>query len=161
MKIDILSHRNLVEHLAANSKMLDAIMIVNHNPRWANDEQAERIRLAKEHARDLLVLTFDDTTFHRDGYQAPEPRHVREALEWAKDREEFVVSCTAGKSRSSSIAYVLASKKIGPEEAIRILDPNRHIPNEWVVKHGSELLDNLQVWDLFLEYQATAPAYKW
>jgi predicted protein tyrosine phosphatase len=50
------------------------------------------------------------------------------------------VSCHAGVSRSSALAYVVRCRDWSPGEAIRVLTPGWHRPNELVVRLGAELL---------------------
>jgi predicted protein tyrosine phosphatase len=90
--------------------------------------------------RSHLALGFHDITMARNDAIEPQPKHIWEALNWASDKQDIYVACRAGVSRSSAIAYLIACTRMTPEQAVLILDPDRHIPNELLIKHGSRIL---------------------
>lgn len=91
--------------------------------------------------QDYIAVAFNDITWPREGYVEPQEEHIREILEWAKDRPgDLHVTCRAGISRSSAVAYLIACTRMAPEEAVKVLDPARHMPNELILKIGSKLI---------------------
>ena len=137
MKVDICSHRNAAALLSEQPKTYDVILIFNPGGRYDNEDYLTAIR---QHANRICELEFDDVEFPRDRHQMPEARHVRSAVDFAADKEQLVVTCTAGMSRSAALAYVVACTKMDPVEAVKVLDPNRHTPNEKVVFLGYDFL---------------------
>ena len=77
-------------------------------------------------------------------------------LKWSKDKNDILVHCKAGKSRSAAIAYLIECLEKSPEEAIKILDPKFHIPNELIVWHGMKIFDNQKIYEVF---QKLYPVY--
>jgi len=96
----------------------------------------------------MIVLKMSDVWLpehERMGYQLPREEQIKELLNWSKGKHDFVVHCTAGVSRSSAIAYVLACCFMPPSEAISVLDPYKHDPNDLIVQLGAKLLGNPEV----------------
>ena len=120
-------------------------------------------------ADDVLQLNFDDidlkgnVTTAKDRLKEldnkknviiPTAGHIQEALNWAGDKKDLIVCCHAGVSRSTAIAYLIACKYNfdDPYQAIKILDRRAHYPNNLMVKMGSELLNNPQIWNAYQEW---------
>lgn len=93
----------------------------------------------------IIVEYFDDIRFPQEGFTIPAKEHVMRILKWAVDKEHIAVHCTAGISRSSAIAYVIACQKSSPKEALKILDPMKHGPNHLILKLGMEVLGDKTV----------------
>lgn len=91
-------------------------------------------------AKNCLCLKFEDIEHERVGYDTAKEDHIRQAIEWAKDKDKLIVACRAGISRSSAIAYLVASSKFGPQEAVKILNMEIHQPNRLVVSLGAKVL---------------------
>ncbi len=109
---------------------------------------------AIEHnANNICCLKFDDISFPRERFTMPELHQVQLALDFARDKEELVVTCTAGMGRSAATAYIVACSVMEPKEAIKILDPDLHIPNEKVVSLGSQILNKPNILEEFVEFQ--------
>jgi predicted protein tyrosine phosphatase len=138
MKPKICSHRAAAEFLGENPKTYDVILIVNTGRKYDNEEYLSEI---KRQANRVCELMFDDIEFHRDNHRMVEPSQVREAVNFAADKDNLVVCCTAGMGRSAALAYVVACSKMEPAEAVTILDPNRHTPNEKVIFLGDTIVD--------------------
>lgn len=99
-----------------------------------------------------LPLNFHDIEYVLEGYVHPTEQHVQEALDWARNKDDLIVACRAGISRSSAIAYLIqCEREHHPRLATAILTL-RHHPNSLIVKLGSKLLKNPDILD---EY------YKW
>lgn len=96
--------------------------------------------------KDVISATFDDVNANYV-FQAKAPKitDVKRILEWAKDKDkdEIIVHCTAGISRSSAIAYLIEynrTKSIG--SALGVLDKTKHNPNKLIICHGASILNN-------------------
>jgi predicted protein tyrosine phosphatase len=104
-------------------------------------------------AKDSLHIPADDIDRFLKVYSPPTATQLDEALQWTRDREELVVACHAGVSRSSATAYVIASRNMGPKEALKkVLDPYSHQPNRLIVYMGSKLLKQDEIWDHFIDW---------
>ena len=61
-----------------------------------------------------LVLQFHDIDMTMLGYVEPEPKHVQQALTFARETDgPLLVHCRAGVSRSTAIALAIASDRLG------------------------------------------------
>jgi len=101
---------------------------------------------------DITVECFDDITAPRDGYIVPTHEHIRRILKWAMDRERIAVHCTAGISRSSAIAYLIACHRSSPKQALKVLNPLKHSPNRLILYLGMEVLGDESVMTEFAEW---------
>ncbi|HCE46440.1 MAG TPA: hypothetical protein DET40_23090 [Lentisphaeria bacterium] len=99
--------------------------------------------------KDIIIEKFDDIKVPEEGWIVPELEHVRRILGWAEERENIAVHCTAGISRSSAIAYLIACQRSSPKQAVKVLDPAKHAPNRLIIKLGMDVLGDEAV---MLEY---------
>lgn len=61
-----------------------------------------------------LVLQFHDIDMTKLGYVEPEPEHVQQALNFARETSgTLLVHCRKGISRSTAIALTIASDRLG------------------------------------------------
>jgi len=150
MTVEIHSHRAASVLLAENPKKYDVILVTNPGGRYDNEEYLQAIH---RFARRLCVLEFDDVEFPRDRHQMPESHHVQSALNFAADKDGLIVTCTAGMSRSAALAYVVACSKMDPVEAVKVLDPNRHTPNEKVVFLGYDILGHPNMLEAYARFK--------
>jgi predicted protein tyrosine phosphatase len=104
--------------------------------------------LAIEH----FNVQFDDVVYSLGHTQPPEKSHVEQILTWCKGKEDIVFACAAGISRSSASAYIAACQECEVEEAIGVLDPNKHQPNKRIVYLGAKILDDPSIWDTFVKW---------
>src|SRR5262245_11125807 len=132
MNIEICSHATLQGLLATQPGGYDLLLVTN--PGY--DPPADALPLARR----VLHLVFDDHHVPRPGRRLPAAEDVRRALEWSADSTDLVVSCNAGVSRSSALAYIILCRQRPPQEAIAALTPNWHRPNELIVRLGAQLL---------------------
>ena len=97
--------------------------------------------------RSSLVLYFDDVSwdYQSFGCTPPSEENVREILRWSQGKNRILVHCTAGISRSSASAYIIACSRMEPQKAIGYLFSDRHYPNDLIVDHGAKLLDNREI----------------
>lgn len=137
MNITICGHRRAAQILAQKPGQIDVIMISSPDSFFG----VEGSNTILNNAKSYKLLAFHDISIMREGLIPPEEKHVKEALEFAKDKDELIVCCQAGISRSSAIAYVLKTTEVGEFEALAILDPMVHHPNGMIVKLGSQILN--------------------
>ncbi len=134
--IQIMSRKKAIEFIT-NNPFYPIVAIGETN----NDNVLELVSKAKDH----ILLRFDDVEFERHGYKQVTLENIKHAIEWAKDKDDLIVACLAGISRSAAIAYLIGCSKVSPQEAINVLDKDIHLPNIRVVELGSEVLENKEV----------------
>lgn len=108
-----------------------------------------------EFGKDHLHLQFDDVIYDYGHMVKPERHHVEKALEWAKGRENIVVACAAGISRSSATAYAITCQENNITDALSILYPQLHQPNKRIVYLASQILNQPEIWDSFVNWSST------
>jgi len=101
---------------------------------------------------DVLHLAFDDACFPSSLHRLPDLATVQKGIAWAEGRDKLLIACHAGVSRSAAFAFLIACKDRPTEQALRILDPAKHRPNDLVVMLGSKALGDRRIWDTFLEW---------
>ncbi|MEI6234035.1 MAG: hypothetical protein WCT04_13350 [Planctomycetota bacterium] len=136
MKIEILSHRELVQRAFQNTPH-NLIFITS----LQNPFVVERSRDAVDKVANKLVLLFDDLTTQGSNPNAPTMQHTRDAIQFAQGLDDLVVSCHMGMSRSAAIAFAVVVKRVGMAEAFKMLHSQRHSPNSLIVGHIQEVLD--------------------
>lgn len=90
--------------------------------------------------KDCLLLEFDDAIKYKIGLTIATKEDIEKALSFCSDKDDVRIACAGGVSRSSALAYVIARSKIPKEEAIKILNKNKHRPNDLVLNLGSDIL---------------------
>jgi predicted protein tyrosine phosphatase len=104
----------------------------------------------------MLVLRFNDlddvrlshlstADLAKHGLHYPERGHIEAALDYAKDKQELLIHCAAGVSRSSAVAYLIACSRVGTMEALKVLDSLFHWPNNRVVRLGAEIMGDSEI----------------
>jgi hypothetical protein len=108
---------------------------------------------------DHKVVSFDDVVDERWGMNPPTYEHVKEMIEWGQGRQNLLVHCHAGISRSTATAWGIAiSNGFNEEEAFHMLKSNHPTskhrgwessklatyrrtfsPNELIVQHLEKL----------------------
>lgn len=159
MEIKIMGHRKAAVFLAENPKEWDVIMISNPNHFFAIEGSTEIPALAKS----ICKLAFNDLTHCGEqvtnafpGCILAKEDHVKEALEFAKDKKKILVCCQMGISRSSAMAYLIKASQSNMFEALEVLDPRVHEPNQLVIQLGSKVLKNPDISDLILTWKNKA-----
>jgi len=110
--------------------------------------------------RDIIIECFDDIKAPQDGFITPMKEHIRRILKWAMDKENIVVHCTAGISRSSAIAYLIACQMSSPKQALKVFDPLKHCPNRLILNIGVEVLGDESILSEYLKwFDRTYKAY--
>lgn len=95
--------------------------------------------------RGLVAVEMDDIKEPHDLLQVPTKAEVAKTLSSCKRFDKIAVHCSAGVSRSSAFAYLLACQAEGPEKAITYLNENLHWPNSLIVSLGSSILENPEI----------------
>lgn len=133
MAVSILGRNALRRLVEVNPQEITAIIIHEFGG-------VEDVKDIYRKCKDYFLVEFDDVVNENPG--SPTLDKVREAIEWSKDKEDLVVACAAGISRSSAIAYLIECSKTPPGElnSINILDLDIHFPNELILKYGTMLL---------------------
>lgn len=101
---------------------------------------------------DVLHLAFDDACFPTGLHQLADLAMIQKGIAWTEGRDKLLIACHAGISRSAAFAFLIACTDRPPEQALSILDPVMHRPNDLVVLLGAKALKNRRVWDTFLEW---------
>jgi predicted protein tyrosine phosphatase len=106
------------------------------------DNETDAVKKIRDEAGDILYMKFHDIFSPRPNLTHPQFSHVKAALDWAKDKDldEVICVCQAGISRSSAMAYIINTDRNGPEEAVKVLDLNKHCPNQLIVAMGADLI---------------------
>ena len=138
MTTEICSHAVLLGLLASDPGRYDLLLVTN--PGAGPPEGVPPL------ARRVLHLQFEDFDSPRPGVRLPTAEDIRLALDWSAGGGDLVVACHAGVSRSSALAYVVRCRDWSPGEAIRVLTPGWHRPNDLVVRLGAELLGDPAVY---------------
>jgi predicted protein tyrosine phosphatase len=101
-------------------------------------------KLAKKNCKGMLVLEFEDSDHDIPGCRVPQKEDVEAMLKWSKDiditKDKIAVHCTAGVSRSSASAYIIACSKMPIEKALGCLCVYWHDPNWRIVGFGADIL---------------------
>jgi predicted protein tyrosine phosphatase len=118
-----------------------------HRNLWYKD-----IDEGEKNCKGMLKLYFEDADMlHHPGQIIPEEKDVQAILDWTKDidlkKHKIAVHCTAGISRSSATAYIVACSKMPIKEALGCIDPMWHNPNWRIVGFGADLLKNSAVYN--------------
>jgi predicted protein tyrosine phosphatase len=104
--------------------------------------------------KSIIKLFFDDIFYRYEEttYQKlAKKEDIKAALEFSKDKNNILVHCGAGISRSSAIAYIILSTTMLPSKAIEKLSFENHYPNEHIVKLGAKILSNKEIITSFEE----------
>lgn len=129
----ILSRKDMIEMVTNNSQKYAVIAIYEF-------DMMHQVRHIEPHCQSLL-LEFDDIT--SDKPRAPKFEQVQQALEWAKDKdkENLIVACAQGVSRSAALGFLIECQTKTPlEAASNLWQTNKHYPNELILKYGCELM---------------------
>ena len=105
-----------------------------------------------ENFNSIICEEFDDIESPDDELKVVTRAKITRILKWAKGKNNIVVHCTAGISRSSAIAYLIACSRMPASEAIKILNPNIHSPNTLVVFHGIKILKDMTIYEHYKKW---------
>ena len=104
----------------------------------------------------IICEEFDDIESPDDELKVVTRAKITRILKWAKGKDNIVVHCTAGISRSSAVAYLIACSRMHPSKAIKILDPTLHSPNTLVIFHGIKILKDMAVFEHYKKWLRVA-----
>ncbi len=149
--IQIMSRKELYEAVTANPNKLAVIMIIDpkEGQSLREGEAASQSRIESEKLIHLikpllgehLILSFFDLEYVLPGFEKLATKdEIAEALKFAEGKEDLIVACAAGISRSSALAYVIARSTMFRSDAMAILNPARHWPNRHILRLGEELV---------------------
>jgi predicted protein tyrosine phosphatase len=133
------------QFLAERPRAFDTIAILD--PAWTLAESVINL------SREIFQVVFHDIHRPTRGQKLPDLSSVKKALKWVEGRDKLLIACHAGISRSSALAYVLACTDRSPQEALELIDPDLHHPNERVVWLGSKVLNQPEVWETFVAWK--------
>lgn len=145
MNIKILPHSFALREVLANPKKYNVIFITNPGDPFYNPELHGLIDNAKE----SLISQF----FDREFKGGPTKEDIQAILAFAKDKDDIICCCHAGRSRSSAIAFLIRCCQEDPSEAIKMLDIKKHDPNLLIVKTGNEILNNNKILTTMAQYK--------
>lgn len=146
MQIHVLSHAEAESFLETSAGEFDVLFVAAEPVPGVEEALQGR-------SRAMLRLYFHDAVNPWPDVNLPTADHVTRALAWAQDRPQLIVTCAAGISRSSALAYLLWCRALPPEEALLQLNQDRHMPNELVVRLGAEALGNPAIFSTFAEWR--------
>lgn len=104
--------------------------------------------------KSYLIQIFDDIEEAEINKQEVSYKNITDMLDFSKDKKNLIVHCNMGVSRSSATAYLIKyfhTKDIN--EALKLLDFKKHNPNELLIRRGSKILKNPEIYTEFLEYR--------
>jgi predicted protein tyrosine phosphatase len=155
--IRIMSQRAVVNLLEADHPQRHNLIFITHpDDPYALKGTAGLSALAKS----FLLLGFHDISKEMEGILGPTKEHVMTALEFAEGKDDLIICCHAGVSRSSGTAYVIATQRTNPKEALNVLEVGKHYPNLLVVKHGSIILDKPEMVELILDFHSRSQEHE-
>lgn len=147
MDLIIAGHREAFSILKSES--MDVIFISGPNDKYRIEDSDKIESLAK----DCCTLLFNDVTILKENMFPPKVEHIQETLSFSKGREKILITCQAGISRSSAIAYLVAAQKLGISAAFECLNPAIHIPNKLIITHGSIVLNEPDMVELMSRWK--------
>ena len=111
----------------------------------------EKVSQLAHLAKTMIVRRFDDIWVEEEGKVLPTKEDVETIIRHVQEiyPSNLIVHCYAGVSRSTAIAYLLACLEKEPDDAIKMLNPMIHYPNELIVKLGSEILNNPRILEVY------------
>jgi predicted protein tyrosine phosphatase len=147
VNIEIFSAENAVKEIKQHSKKWHVVSL--RDCKYGGD--THNLDGLDEDTKGIFIKKFDDVShmkYKMMGYTPPEQSDIEDILNWVKvvQPKNLMVHCWAGVSRSSATAYVIACTIMEPEEAIKLLIPGKHIPNEMIIEYGASILNNRNIW---------------
>ena len=148
----ILSQEDAVKEIKENPGTWNVISIRDSHSRYCPVDEI------RHQCKDLLKVYFDDvySDKYKNSYQKLATLDdIENILKFAEKKDNVLVHCFAGVSRSSAVAYIICCVKENPWEAIQKLSLEDHLPNDYVVRLGAKLLENKDIWDAFTSKYGT------
>jgi len=133
--IDLLATNQLLDH--------NILSIWDSNNLKSNDFKI--IDKLCSRCKNLKIVVFDDIIRDIYGLITPNIKHIEEIIKWSRNKNNIVVHCHAGVSRSSSSAFIIECMDRTPLEALEIFK-DRHVwPNELIIKLGAAVLGKPEI----------------
>ena len=151
MEIHIKGHETIGGLLKERDREFDVVLYTNSQ--IAPGDQNWPGHVVEKHCKEFIHMPIDDMDFVRKNYVIPSVESVKKVLDWSAGRDKLICCCHAGISRSSSTAYLIASREWGPKAALSILKPHKHWPNRLIVYFGSQVLNDPTIWQTFVDWQ--------
>lgn len=147
MNIGIFSAENAAKEIKQHSKRWHVVSL--RDCKYGGDTHI--LDNLDDDTKGIFIKRFDDVShvkYENMGYTPPKQSDIKDILDWVKGEEpkNLMVHCWAGVSRSSATAYIIACTIMEPEEAIKLLIPGKHIPNEMIIEHGAFILGDRGIW---------------
>lgn len=117
---------------------------------YENLDRLSIVRKRKMHVEYFL----DITPFMGLKQYLPKKEQIENILNSCKDGENIIVHCSAGISRSSATAYLIACTDRSPTEALKILNYLLHFPNWYIVQLGAEILNDKTIETVYGDWLA-------
>lgn len=149
MKIQIKGLNETVAIVCQKKTNFDIVSIRSTIPYSAYKE----IDSAYKNYKSIFISTFDDIEHFEEGLNLATKEQVGEILNWSEDKDNILVHCTAGISRSSAIAYLIAVKKSGIKNAVKVLNFEKHSPNRHIVKVGAGIMKDFNIYQAVLDWK--------
>ena len=146
-----------VNMIRIENRQVAAIILKKEPNRWsvvsirdigATDHPVDKVAAF---SKELLILSFNDVLPEdkKFGYVPATFEQIKSAIEFARGKEDVLVHCDGGVSRSSALGYLIACDRVGSSEAVKLLNRSRHVPNSWIVWIGANLLGDPSIIDCF------------
>ena len=146
MHLEIHNYRSCSHLLDTQPGQWDVVVIL--------DSALNESGFVKSRARRSLQVFFDDITSPSPNMIAPDTPQVSSAIDFGLTSSKFIVSCRAGQSRSAAIAFAVAYEKLGIANALSILDPEWHRPNERIIKIADGVINRPGIVDAHAEWKS-------
>lgn len=148
-----------MNEIRAASYLVASDLLQHESGRWdvivVLGSESELNPFVEQHSRRYLVLCFDDIEKPIHGQQHVTSVHIEQAVAFAQQSENMLITCRAGQSRSVALAFVLAFQHFGEQLAIEMLNAKRHIPNQFLIRESARLLDHPEIEDSFRAWRTS------
>lgn len=143
MTIKSLSHAQAIIFLSANKHKWHVICITNSDKLVPKDIQS--------YSKSYLNLVFDDIDCQLGNYILPSKVDVEKALDYCKGKDNIIVTCFSGTTRSPALVYAINCKRDYPTIAINSITQSCH-PNRLIIRYASEILQDAEVFDVYEDW---------
>lgn len=119
------------------------------------DPEYELPQTVRDLCPEMIQIKAHDVDVDYQHYKAPTREQIEEGLSFARGKEQLICACHAGISRSSAMAFLCACQAGRMSYAISLLNPALHFPNKLIVRLGSEILGNDQIFRAYENWVET------
>ena len=148
----ILSEANAVQEIKENPDKWNVISIRDSNRKYSPIDEIQNL------CKEILKLDFDDvfSDKYQNSYQKLATlEDIEKIIRFSEGKDNLLVHCFAGVSRSSAVAYIIRCTKENPWDAIQKLSMEDHLPNDYIVRLGAKLLQNKDILNAFTSKYGT------